>query len=61
MENKKILKEEKSDIQNSYNDLLQIYNRHFGEYSSNEPQDKPVSKESDMDEGKLFTKFIMKK
>jgi hypothetical protein len=61
MENKKILKEEKSDIQNSYNDLLQIYNRHFGEYKSNESQDKPISKESDMDEGKLFTKFIMKK
>ena len=61
MGNKKILKEEVSDIKNSYNDLLQIYNRHYGEYKSNEPKDAPVSKESDMDEGKLFTKFIMKK
>jgi hypothetical protein len=61
MGNKKILKEDKSTIENSYNDLLKIYNRHYGEYQSNETQDKSVSKESDMDEGKLFTKFIMKK
>jgi hypothetical protein len=61
MGNKKILKEDKSTIENSYNDLLKIYNRHYGEYKSNEPQDAPVSKESDMDEGKLFTKFITKK
>jgi hypothetical protein len=61
MENKKILKEDKSSIENSYNDLLQIYNRHYGEYAPSETQDKPVSKESDIDEGKLFTKFITKK
>jgi hypothetical protein len=61
MGNKKILKEDKSTIENSYNDLLKIYNRHYGEYKSSESQDAPVSKESDMGEGKLFTKFIMKK
>lgn len=61
MENKKILKEDKSSIESSYNDLLQIYNRHYGEYKPSESQDNSVSKESDMDEGKLFTKFIMKK
>jgi hypothetical protein len=61
MRNKKILKEEKSDIQNSYNDLLSIYNRYYGEYKPQKSEDKSVSKEADMDEGKLFTKFILKK
>ena len=61
MGNKKILKEDKSTIENSYNDLLKIYNRHYGERTPSESQDNSVSKESDMGEGKLFTKFIMKK
>ena len=61
MEGKKNLNEEHINSKNSYNELLAIYNRYYGEYKSEESQDKPLSKESDMDEGKLFTRFIMKK
>ena len=61
MRNKKILKEEKSEMESSYNDLLSIYNRHYGEYKPQKSQDAPASKEVEMGEGKLFTKFITKK
>ncbi len=39
----------------SFNDVYQDLQRHF------EPKDKGKSVESDMDEGKLFTKFVLKK
>ena len=58
MKNKKNLNEEKQSVENTYNELLSIYNNHFGEYKPRESQNNPVSKESDMGEGKLFTKFI---
>lgn len=61
MEGKKNLNEEKIKNENSYNELLTIYNRYYGEYKPRESQDNKASKESDMDEGKLFTKLIMKK
>jgi hypothetical protein len=61
MMSKKNLTEENISNQNSYNELLKIYNRYYGEYKPSEPQNKPESKESDMGEGKLFTKLIMKK
>jgi hypothetical protein len=61
MRSKKILKEEKSTMENSYNDLLNIYNRYYGEYKPQKSQDEPVSKETEMGEGKLFTNLIMKK
>jgi len=40
-----------------------VYRELFGEYQPRElsPKTRTKNKESDMDEGKLFTKFIMKK
>jgi hypothetical protein len=40
-----------------------IYTQLFGEYQPDEfsPKAESKTKESDIDEGKLFTKFIMKK
>ena len=61
MKGKKNLNEEKLNNENSYNELLTIYNRYYGEYKPRESQDNKVSKESEMGEGKLFTKLIMKK
>jgi hypothetical protein len=61
MKGKKNLNEENLNNKNSYNELLAIYNRYYGEYKPRESKDNTVSKEADMGEGKLFTKFIMKK
>ena len=37
-------------MESSYNDLLSIYNRHYGEYKPQKSQDAPVSKEVEMGE-----------
>jgi hypothetical protein len=62
MENKKHTTKKNLINESSYEKLLKIYNQLFGEYKhSSKTQDKPTSNETDIDEGKLFTKFIMKK
>lgn len=61
MEKKKNIAQKDSLNENS---LKAIYAKYFGEYQPDEysPKSEPKqSKESEMDEGKLFTRFIMKK
>ena len=62
MENKKNSQGKKLVNENSIEGL---YTKYFGEYQpdkfSPKSNEASVSKESDMDEGKLFTKFILKK
>lgn len=62
MENKKNIT--KKDLMNE-SSIEKIYTQLFGEYQPDEfspkAETKHKAKESDMDEGKLFTRFVMKK
>ena len=60
MENNKNISNKNSLNESSFD---KVYRELFGEYQPRElsPKARTKNKESDMDEGKLFTKFIMKK
>jgi hypothetical protein len=60
MENNKNISNKNSMNESSFD---RVYRELFGEYQPRElsPKTRTKNKESDMDEGKLFTKFIMKK
>lgn len=73
MEKKKVitkqdlLNEAARPSQTNKDDIEQLFTKYMGEYQPDEFSPKSngglehMDKESDMDEGKLFTKFLMRK